>query len=88
MCAESAVLGVPAVLVDHVGRGYTDDLEARYGLCFRFPPERAESAAGKLEEVMRDDSARVRAARARLLAENIELVSHQLAIFRRLADRA
>jgi hypothetical protein len=86
MCAEAAMLGVPAVLVDALGRGYTDELETRYGLCFRFPPERTEAAAHKLETLL-TETTRVRAARAKLLADSIELVEYQLEIIRRLARR-
>jgi len=40
MAAESAVLGVPAVFVDQQGRGYTRDIEKRYGLIAQFQPDR------------------------------------------------
>jgi uncharacterized protein len=36
MAAEAAYLGTPAVYLDNDGRGYTDDLEKRYGLVFNF----------------------------------------------------
>jgi predicted glycosyltransferase len=36
MASESAVLGTPAIYLDNDGRGYTDDLEHRYGLVFNF----------------------------------------------------
>ncbi len=36
MAAEAAYLGIPAVYLDNDGRGYTDDLEKRYGLVFNF----------------------------------------------------
>jgi hypothetical protein len=36
MAAESAVLGTPAIYLDNEGRGYTDELENKYGLVFNF----------------------------------------------------
>jgi predicted glycosyltransferase len=36
MAAEAAYLGTPAIYLDNDGRGYTDDLEKRYGLVFNF----------------------------------------------------
>jgi predicted glycosyltransferase len=40
MASEAAVLGTPAVYHSPVGRGYTDEQERRYGLCFTFRDER------------------------------------------------
>jgi predicted glycosyltransferase len=39
MSAEGAVLGTPSVYVDRRGRGYTFDLERKYGLLFNFPDD-------------------------------------------------
>lgn len=36
MASESAVLGTPAIYIDNVGRGYTDEEEIEYGLVFNF----------------------------------------------------
>jgi uncharacterized protein len=36
MASESAVLGTPAIYLDNVGRGYTDEQEYKYGLVFNF----------------------------------------------------
>lgn len=36
MAAESAILGTPSVYIDNKGRGYTDDLETKYGLLYNF----------------------------------------------------
>lgn len=36
MASESAVLGVPAIYLDDVGRGYTDEEESKYNLVFNF----------------------------------------------------
>ncbi len=36
MASEGAVLGTPSIFVDKRGRGYTDELEQKYGLVFNF----------------------------------------------------
>lgn len=36
MASEAAVLGVPAIYLDFIGRGYTDEQEKKYGLVFNF----------------------------------------------------
>jgi predicted glycosyltransferase len=36
MASEGAVLGTPSIFVDRIGRGYTDELEQKYGLVFNF----------------------------------------------------
>jgi uncharacterized protein len=36
MASESACLGTPAIYIDDVGRGYTDEEEERYGLLFNY----------------------------------------------------
>jgi len=36
MASECACLGTPAIFVDDVGRGYTDEEDEKYGLVFNF----------------------------------------------------
>lgn len=36
MASECAVMGTPAIYLDNVGRGYTDEEEQKYGLVFNF----------------------------------------------------
>ena len=36
MASESACLGTPAIYIDDVGRGYTDEQEEKYGLVFNY----------------------------------------------------
>lgn len=36
MASECAVLGTPAIFLDNVGRGYTDEEEKKYGLVYNF----------------------------------------------------
>jgi predicted glycosyltransferase len=56
MAAESAMLGTPAVLVSTSRRGYTDDLEKRYGMVFTYdhPRDGQERALRKAEALLRD----------------------------------
>jgi hypothetical protein len=54
MASEGAVLGVPGVYVDPVGRGYTDEQEHEYGLVFRFTPERQDEAIEKASSILSD----------------------------------
>jgi hypothetical protein len=42
MAAESAVLGTPSIYLDNEGRGYTDELERRFGLLFNFSESKEE----------------------------------------------
>lgn len=47
MASEGAVLGVPGVYVDPIGRGYTDEQEKEYGIVFNFETIRQEGAIQK-----------------------------------------
>lgn len=51
MASESVDLGTPAVYVDEIGRGYTDE-EAEEGLLYMFRPNQQEEAIKKAVEVV------------------------------------
>jgi predicted glycosyltransferase len=53
MSSEAAVLGIPAIYIDNVGRGYTHELEDRYELLFRFgeSDEEVQQALEKATEL-------------------------------------
>jgi len=36
MASEAAILGTPAIYIDDIGRGYTDEQERKYGLVFNY----------------------------------------------------
>ena len=81
MAAESAVLGTPAVYVNTLRMGYTDELEARYGLLYNcqgaFRHRNAlETAEAILSEEVDHDWA---AARERLLSEKVDTTNVILA---------
>jgi len=52
MCSEGAMLGVPGIYLDPVGRGYTDEQEKEYGLVFNFVPQHQESAIKKGMDIL------------------------------------
>lgn len=74
MAAESAVLGTPALYVNTLRMGYTDELEARYGLVENFQGTyRHERAVRSAERILNGD-ARVdyEVKRAELLADKTD----------------
>jgi predicted glycosyltransferase len=78
MSAESAVLGVPSVFVDQQGRGYTRDIEQRYGLITRFNPDHRgfQQAMEKGLDIIRageDDTWKRK--RDQLLCEHIDVTA-------------
>lgn len=54
MASESVVLGTPAVYVDEVGRGYTDE-ECEHGLLYMFRPEEQLASIDKAVEIVSSD---------------------------------
>jgi predicted glycosyltransferase len=36
MASEAAMLGTPSIFIDNDGRGYTDELEEKFGLVYNF----------------------------------------------------
>ena len=74
MCSEGAVLGVPGVYVDPIGRGYTDEQERLYGLVTNFTPARHEEATAKGASILRDYSRQDWRAKGRqLVADKIDV---------------
>lgn len=52
MASEGAILGIPGIFLDPVGRGYTDEEEHTYGLVFNFTPEQQAQAIMKGKEIL------------------------------------
>jgi predicted glycosyltransferase len=69
MCSEGAVLGVPGIYVDPVGRGYTDEQERDYNLVFNFTSERQNEAIAKVGEILSNYQREEWQARGRRLIE-------------------
>ena len=88
MCSEGAVMGVPGVYVDPIGRGYTDEQEREYGLVFNFTSERQDEAIAQgvtiLSNYHREDW---RARGRRLVEEKIDVAEmlYQVAMERPFA---
>lgn len=73
MASEAAVLGIPAIFVSPVGRGYTDEQEQKYGLCFTLKDE-AEAINRATDLLSRPQlKAEWQAKRRRLLAEKVDV---------------
>lgn len=86
MCAEAAVLGVPAIYLDDRGRGYTDDLSARYGLCYRFPANAVQDALATAQAILLGSSrSAFFASHRRLLQDKLDPVLYQIETLDRLA---
>jgi len=86
MASEAAVLGVPAIYVSPLGRGYTDDEEARYQLVTNFTGARFHddftAVAVKLASDP-DGPRRAAEARARLLREKTDVTAWIAEFFER-----
>jgi predicted glycosyltransferase len=77
MASECAVLGVPAIFIATTGRGYTTELEQRYGLVFTFSDEEQNLAFYKIQELLARPHLREEwmARRQHMLAEKIDVTS-------------
>lgn len=78
MSAESAVLGTPALFLDEKGRGYTHDLENKYGLVFNFTislRDQRQSIDKGIELLQKSDNRLWQKKRKQLLRENIDVTS-------------
>ncbi len=74
MCSEGAVLGVPGIYVDPVGRGYTDEQEKDYGIIFNFTSADQEQAIQKGVSILKDNNrAHWKACGKRIVEEKIDV---------------
>jgi predicted glycosyltransferase len=86
MASEAAVLGVPAIYVSPLGRGYTDDEERRYGLVQNFTGSRFHADIAAAARTLADDpelTNKARTARTRLLEQKIDVTAWMLDFFER-----
>ncbi|MBW1812726.1 MAG: DUF354 domain-containing protein [Deltaproteobacteria bacterium] len=88
MCSEASVLGTPSIYVDERGRGYTDELDAAYGLCFNFKPNQIDSALSKAIESLALDSTReyLKEKHKIMLSKKIDVSAYQVEQINRLAN--
>lgn len=84
MATECAVLGTPAIFLDFAGRGYTDEVEKKYGLVYNFNNDEAgqEKALGKAIELVSNKNLKEECAlkRAKLLEDKIDVTEFMLNI--------
>lgn len=73
MASECAVLGVPAIYAAETGRGYTNEQERRYGLVTNVPRLAWGILESAIDRVLAQPLAHWQEARARLLADTIDV---------------
>jgi len=77
MAAESAILGTPAIFVSTSKRGYTDELESKYGLVYNFsePKTMEKCALEKAFELLNDNNTKKKwkEKRRKMLSEKIDV---------------
>jgi uncharacterized protein len=80
MASEAAQLGVPAIFLSTSSRGYTDELEKRYGMVFNFNGPRAiqKDAMAAAEKVLSDPAApqHYHDLHAQLMSEQIDVATY------------
>lgn len=88
MAAEAAVLGTHALFVSTTRRGYTDEMEIRYGLVHHFEPRQESAMAAALDRLLATPDLKADAARGRalLLAEKIDVTAWMVDLFERGLD--
>ena len=89
MCSEAAALGTPAIYIDEKGRGYTDELERAYGLCFNQRPDDYTGIETRALELLALDDIRgtFEPAHTRMLSEKINVSDYQIEQIDRLVSR-
>lgn len=77
MASESAMLGTPSIFVSTSRRGYTDELENKYGLVYNFsdPEKGQEYALAKAVELLKNENVKSewREKRLKMLSEKIDV---------------
>jgi predicted glycosyltransferase len=86
MCSEAACLGVPSMLVAPRGRGYTDELQANYGLTVRHSASNWKNVRRAAEALFARACPPLEIAKRhqRLLGDCINVSAYQLAQIARL----
>ena len=79
MAAESACLGTPSIFLDYFGRGYTDEIEKKYGLIFNYKqtPDGLRKSIKKAIEIIESKKSPNywNIKRRKLLSEKIDVTS-------------
>lgn len=85
MASEGAVLGVPGVYIDPVGRGYTDEQEREYGIVHNFTHKQQVEAIKKAVSILSDyQREKWRAIGKKIIEEKVDVsdMIYQIAINR------
>ena len=87
MCSEAALLGTPSIYIDERGRGYTDELDEKYGLCFNFKPNQMEAVHSKSIELLALENTRdyFKNNHMRMISDKIDVSTYQIEQIDRLA---
>ena len=83
MASEGAVLGVPGVYIDPVGRGYTDEQEREYGIVHNFTHKQQAAAIEKAVSILSGyQREKWRAIGKRIIKEKVDVsdMIYQIAI--------
>lgn len=74
MASEAAVLGTPAFYIADTGRGYTDELEAKYQLVWNYKRAEAREALENIERLLNqaDLAAKMKTRREKMLDQRID----------------
>ncbi len=91
MASEAAVLGVPSIFIDPIGRGYTDEQQREYGIVFHFKPDRQQEAISQAESLLAawpQERESWRATGRRIVAEKADLTALMMGLVRERAPAA
>ncbi len=84
MASECAMLGVPAIYLDKIGRYYTTDEEQKYGLVFNYSNSETDSdrAINKGIEILYDSNSRVewQKRRQKMLEDKIDVTAFMILV--------
>lgn len=88
MCSEAATLGTPSIYIDKKGRGYTRELDIKYGLCFNFKPHQLNTVLSKSLDLLSMNSIRehFKKNREKMLFDKIDVAAYQIEQIDRLAS--
>lgn len=77
MASEAAVLGTPAFYIADTGRGYTDELEAKYQLVWNYKRDEASEALSTIERLLNqpDLEEKIRMRHEKMLNQRIDATS-------------
>lgn len=90
MASECAMLGTPAIYIDNEGRGYTDELEKKYGLVFNYSeslPHQEESIGKAFELLKRPNlSSEWQKRRQNMLDRSIDVTHFMVQLIEKFPD--